>query len=245
MPDLEIGTAPGGSARLRGYLARPTGPGPWPGVVVVQELLGLTDEIRGHADRMAATGYLALAPDLYTDGGALRCLVATFRTLNAGHGTAIADIAAARRHLLDEPDCTGRVGIIGFCMGGGFALLMAGEEHEFHASAVNYGQLPRHPEQALRGACPIVASYGGRDLSLRGAADRLERVLTELGVEHDVQEYPRAGHSFLNEKYFGPAVLHPAQRISGLGPSPGAAADAWRRIDAFFARHLAAADSGD
>ena len=238
MTEVTIEPAPGGSRALRGYRAQPLGHGPWPGVVVIHELFGLTDQIRRHADRLAGAGYLALAPDLFTEGGALRCIVSTMRTLSAGHGRAVTDIDAARRHLLADPDCSGRIGIIGFCMGGGFALLMAGGEHAFDAASVNYGQLPREPERVLRGGCPVVGSFGGRDVSLPGAAERLDGVLDDLGTDHDVREYPRAGHSFLNDEYFGPGVLHPLQRVGGLGPEPLAAADAWSRIEAFFARHL-------
>jgi carboxymethylenebutenolidase len=237
MPEVAIPAAPGGSTRLRGYLAVPPGDGPWPGVVAIQEALGVNDVVRRQADRLAAAGYLTVAPDLFSDGGPARCLVGTIRALFAGHGKPYADIDAARRYLAERADCTGRIGVIGFCMGGGFALVVAGGG-EFDVAAVNYGQLPRHPEQVLAGACPIVASYGRRDLSLPGAARKLTRTLTELGVEHDVREYPKAGHSFLNDRYFGPGPTHVVQRIVNVGPEPAAAADAWRRIEAFFAAHL-------
>jgi carboxymethylenebutenolidase len=239
--DVDIDPAPGGSRRLRGYRATPLGHGPWPGVVVIHELFGLTDVVRRQADRLAGAGYLALAPDLYTEGGALRCIVSTMRALSAGVGRPLIDIDAARRHLLADADCSGRIGVIGFCMGGGFALLMAGGDSGFDVSSVNYGQLPKDPEATLRGGCPVVASYGKRDVSLRGAAATLDGVLTELGTEHDVKEYPGAGHSFLNDEYFGPGLLHPIQRVGGVGPDPLAAADAWARIETFFARHLSPA----
>lgn len=224
------------SAGLQAYVARPVGDGPWPGVVVVHEAWGLDDVMKEQADHLASLGYLAIAPDLFSDGGARRCLVATFRAMTSGTGRAWDDLEASRRWLLDQPECTGRVGILGFCMGGGFAL--AAVTRGYDAAAPNYGRLPDTP-QALRGGCPVVASYGGKDGGLKGAADKLERALTAYEIPHDVKEYADAGHSFLNSRENGPALLRPIMRALGAGPNPAAAQDAWRRIDTFFTEHLA------
>jgi carboxymethylenebutenolidase len=239
--DLSGRTAvPGTSTRLRGYLARPSTPGPWPGVVVLHELWGQDDVARRQADRLAAAGYLALLPDLFSDGGALRCLKATFAALKAQRGRPFQDIEASRTWLAGQADCTGRVGVIGFCMGGAFALLAA--TRGFDASSVNYGPLPDNPDSALEGACPIVASYGARDRGLTGAAAALGATLSWLGVEHDVKEHPTANHCFLNDAPNGPVVFRPLLKVAGIGPDPVAAADAWRRIEDFFAKHLRGQD---
>jgi carboxymethylenebutenolidase len=237
VPDVQIGAVEGGSSRLRGYLSRPAGDGPWPAVVVLHEALGLNDVVRRQADRLAAAGYLTLAPDLFSDGGAARCLLGTFRALFARHGKPLADIDAARRYVQGRDDCSGKVGVIGFCMGGGFALLAAGRG--FDVAAPNYGMLPRHIEETLSGACPIVASYGRKDPTMRGAANKLTRTLDGLDIEHDVKEYPKAGHSFLNDVYFGSAPSQRVQRVLHVGPEPESAVDAWERIEAFFTAHLA------
>lgn len=218
---------------LRAHLAVPAGPGPWPGVVVLHEAFGLTDDIRAQADRLAAEGYLAVAPDLFSAGG-VRCLRATFAASLRGHGPAFGDIEATRAWLAARADCTGRVGVIGFCLGGGFALAAAARG--FDAAAPNYGRLPSGVEDLLRGACPVVASYGGRDATLRGVAGRLEGMLSDLGVEHDVREYPDAGHSFLNRET---GLLVGVMRVTGIGGHHGpSAADAWSRILGWFDRHL-------
>jgi carboxymethylenebutenolidase len=233
MPDT---TYPGVSApELRAYLAIPRSAGPWPGVVVIQDILGLSDDIREQADRLAAAGYLAFAPDLYSGRG-LRCVVATVSASRSGKGPAYADIEAARRWLQERADCSGRIGIIGFCMGGGFALLSA-PRYEFAASSVNYGEVPEDVVERLRGACPIVGSYGARDRSLWGRAARLERALSELGVPNDVKEYPDAGHSFMNRINAGPG-LGPLFKVIGLNYHHPSAEDAWRRILSFFDQHL-------
>ncbi len=237
MPDVLV---PGAESapELRAYLAvPPTGEGPWPAVVVVHEALGLNDDTRQQADRLAAAGYLAVAPDLFTAGGALRCLRATFGAMLRGQGPAFGDLEATRRWLLDRPDSTGRVGVLGFCMGGGFALLAA--TRGFDVAAPNYGAVPKDAEEVLRGACPVVASYGKRDRAFRGAAERLDGVLTQLGVEHDVKEYPDAGHSFLNRHNLGP--FSALEKVAGFAYHQPSAEDAWARILRFFDRHLRAA----
>ena len=239
LSDLELST--GGTPGLRAVLGTPAGRGPWPGVVVVHEAFGVDEVMRRQVARMASAGYLTLMPDLFTQGGARRCLVPTMRAVVAGHGRSYDDIEAARAHLASLPGCTGRIGVLGFCMGGGFALVTA--SRGFDASSANYARLPPDAEAALAGACPIVASYGGDDPALRGVSTELDAVLTRLGVDHDVREYPGAGHGFLNDAVPGPRVLQPLlRRVLRMRPDPDAAADAWARIEAFFAEHLGATD---
>lgn len=233
--DVTVPAVAGATQGLRGVLAVPRGEGPWPGVVMVHEAFGIDDVMRRQVERMASAGYLVLMPDLFTRGR-LRCLVSTFRAMASGRGRAWADIESARRHLAERDDCTGWIGVLGFCMGGGFALVAA--TRGFDASSVNYGQLPRDLDSVAREACPVVASYGARDPGSRGAAATLEAALSRHGIDHDVVEYPDAGHSFLNDAEVGPRPLRPLMRIAGVGPEPASAADAWRRIEAFFAEHL-------
>ena len=214
----------------------PVGAGPWPGVVVLHEAFGLNDDIRQQADRLAAAGYLAVAPDLYSAGGAWRCVRATFRAAMTGRGKAFDDIETARTWLSAREDCSGRIGVIGFCLGGGFALLTAARG--FDASAPNYAHLPKDLDGALAGACPVVASYGGKDKTLRGTAATLDGALARAAVQRDVREYADAGHSFLNRHDLGPggAIL----RVAGVGYHEPSAEDAWGRILRFFDAHLRA-----
>lgn len=232
MPDLAV---PVGDTDLPAYLALPpVGTGPWPAAVVVHDAFGLTDHTREHADRLAAAGYLAVVPDLYGRGSAVRCVRQTFRELGARRGRAFDDLEAVRTWAASRPDTTGKVGVIGFCMGGGFALALV--DRGFDAAAPNYGTVPEDLDARLGGACPVVASYGGRDRALRGAAARLEAALAGAGVPHDVKEYPDAGHGFMDRLNAGPAVV--ALRVAGLGYHHPSAEDAWARILRFFAEHL-------
>jgi carboxymethylenebutenolidase len=223
---------------IGGYLAVPqpevSGAAPWPAVVVVHDVFGMSDDIRTIADRFATAGYLAVVPDLYARGGFVRCVRTVFRELVAGKGRAHDDLDAARETLTARDDCTGKVGIAGFCLGGGFALL--GATRDFDASAPYYGEIPADTS-ILDGACPVVASFGGRDPApgMKGAAARLDGVLTERGVPHDVKEYPAAGHSFAN-RMGGP--LNGLMRVARMAYHHESSEDAWRRVLAFFRTHL-------
>ena len=233
------GTGPetAGSRNLLGYLAEPDGTGPFPAVLMIHEAFGLNEISRRQADRLARAGYLTLAVDLFSDGGTRRCLVATMRSLASGTGKAFADLSVAQAWLEQSGRTTGRIGVIGFCMGGGFALLIA--KDGFDAAAVNYGRLPKNPNEALLGACPVLGNFGKADRTLPGAAARLHAALDELGVENDIREFEGVGHAFMNDAEVGPRLLRPLFRVMGVKPDPAAAEEAWQRIEDHFARYLA------
>jgi carboxymethylenebutenolidase len=129
--------------------------------------------------------------------------------------------------------------VIGFCLGGGFALsYVATCPPGIRAASINYGDVPKDTER-LRGACPIVASYGARDRVIGPRGERLRDHLEQLGIEHDVKIYDEAGHGFMTEGSHpvGKLVFLPMR----LGYVPAPAADAWQRVFAFFDQHFKSA----
>jgi carboxymethylenebutenolidase len=226
---------------LPAYVAVPETAPPWPGVVVVHDFTGMSADLRDQADWLAGAGFLTVAPDLYHWGGRLGCLWTIMRDLGQRAGRTFDDVEAARAWTAAHEGCTGRVGIIGFCMGGAYAVALA-PAPGWSAASVNYGGCPDDAEDWLAGACPVVGSFGGADRSPlgRSAGMRLERVLTDLHVDHDVKIYPGVGHGFMNDH--DPADLTPLlrllARISGTRYDRPATTDARRRIESFFDAHL-------
>lgn len=217
-------------------LTLPSGEGPFPGVVVIHDLLGFRPDTERHCRRFAEAGYAAIAPDLY-GGGSPGCVVRTLLSMRSGAGEALRVLRATRQLLAsrDEVDAD-RIGITGFCMGGGFALLAAADD-TYGVAAPFYGAVPGDAER-LRGICPTLAQYGENDRAFVRHGQRLARHLEELGVEHEVLFHPGVGHSFMNDHD------DPLFRLSGRLPPMYAAydeateAEAWRRLLDFFERHL-------
>ncbi len=221
------------------YVGVPGGEGPWPGVVVVSDALGMTTDLRNQVDWLAGEGFLAAAPDIYYWGGRMRCLFSTFRQASSGDGPVFDDFETIRSWLLDHPQSTGRVGVIGFCLGGGFALLLA-TRGGFDAASSNYGGLTEEALNGLAESCPIVGSYGGLDRSLRKEPEQISSEMRKHSIPFDVKVYPDAGHGFLNDHPDSETPLWAV--ISGKFISSGyheqSAIDARRRIVEFFAEHL-------
>lgn len=232
MSDVVVAT---GRGEMRCYLAVPPGTDSAPGVIVLHDVGGMSQDHRNQADWLASAGFLALAVDLYYRGGLVRCIRSIARDLMARTGPAFDDVESCRAWLAAQPRCTGRIGVVGFCMGGGFALLLV-SGHGFSAASINYGgKLPPDIDSFLNAACPVIGSYGARSPWEKNVADELERVLTRALVVHDVKEYPEAGHSFMNDKHqFWFKLL----RFTGIAYNEPATMDARKRIASFFHIHL-------
>jgi carboxymethylenebutenolidase len=221
-----------------GALALPDdGDAPFPGVVVIHDIYGFSADLKRHCQRFADAGCVALAPDLY-QGGRPGCVVKTLTSAVTGKGFGHEVIDAARNLLASRKDVdANRIGVAGFCMGGGFALLAAADQ-SFAVAAPFYGVVP-HKSSRLQGLCPTIAQYGAKDTVFLRHAKRLARHLEELGIEHELHIYEEVGHSFMNQ-LAGP--LAPLGRHTPIRAFYDAdtEAKAWAKLLDFFARHMPA-----
>ncbi|MHB1517479.1 MAG: dienelactone hydrolase family protein [Acidimicrobiales bacterium] len=207
------------------------------GVILVHDIFGLTDVTRGHAVRLAEAGYTVIAPDLHSSGGSfLSCVFTTMRDFRRRAGTSWEILNTARTTLIEtygvDPE---RVGVMGFCMGGGFALLLA-LRADLSVAAPFYGEAPPEVLES-HDLCPVVGGWGNRDRLFRRHGQRLEEHLAAEGVDHDITLYPGVGHSYMDDH---PGLLARLGRYSPLRAAydPAAADDSWRRVLAFFETHL-------
>jgi carboxymethylenebutenolidase len=207
------------------YLATPDGPGPHPGVVVIHEAYGLNDNIKDIARRFAEAGYVSLAVDLFSDRNRAICMARYMGAMLLGsvNRYGIDDLKAALTFLAkDRTVDPKRLGAIGFCMGGGFAIAWACTDSRLKAIAPFYAANPR-PLDVVSRLCPVVGSYPGKDFTAN-AGRALDRALDENNIPHDIKIYPDARHSFFNEKS---QAYHRA-----------AAEDSWTRVMKFFGEQI-------
>jgi carboxymethylenebutenolidase len=221
------------------YVGVPEGPGPSPGVVVVSDALGMTTDLRSQVDWLARAGYLTAAPDLFYWGGRMRCLFTTMRQALSGEGHVFEDLEVVRRWLVDHDQSTGTVGVIGFCLGGGFALLLAGTG-DYEAASSNYGGLTKKALAGLANSCPIVGSYGQLDRGLKKEPKQIADALDAASVPYDVKVYAGAGHSFMNDHLDSevPKWALIMGKLSASEYHEPSALDARSRIIEFFDTHL-------
>src|SRR2546421_6165287 len=208
-----------------GYHALPEGPGPPPGVSVIHEATGLDGHIRRITDRFAGAGYAALAVDLFTGRNRAICMARYMAGMLVGsvNRYGVDDLKSALTFLAKLPEVDAqRMGAIGFCMGGGFAIAWACTDSRLKAIAPFYGVNPR-PLEVVKRLCPVVGSYPANDFTAR-AGRSLDQALTRHKIVHDIKIYPNAQHSFFND--------------AGRASNPEAADDAWRRVLGFFGEQL-------
>ena len=210
---------------MESLFVNPEGTGPFPGVVVIHEIYGLNDNIRGIATRFAEQGYAALAVDLFSNRNRMLCMLQVFHgmLIRPLHNSTLSDLQSAMASLRREAGVDeARTGAVGFCMGGAYALQLAVTEKDMKVASVFYGANPK-PLEALAQSCPIVGSYPDKDFTTQ-AARELETVLVKNNVPHDIKIYEDTKHSFFSR-----------QRTA---VEAEASKDAWQRMLSFFHEHL-------
>ncbi len=218
-------TFPNERAQVSGHLSRPAADGRYPGVIVIQEWWGLVPHIKDVADRFAREGFVALAPDLYHGQAATQPDQAMQLARSLTWDSALHDLSASARHLKGLPEVSGKVGCVGFCMGGGMTYRLAAHTADLSAAVIFYGSSPDQIAEAATVSCPLLGLYGETDARITGAVPALAEELKKHGKSFEHHVYPEAPHAFFNNE-------SPAYREA-------AANDAWQRTLEFFRQHLA------
>ena len=198
-------------------------------MVIIHEAYGLNDHIKDVARRFAGEGYAALAVDLFGGRNRAVCMARFMAGMLRGSVDrfGVADLKLALSYMSSLPEVdAGRVGAVGYCMGGSFAVAWACTDDRLKAIAPYYAVNPR-PIDAVARMCPVVGSYPENDFTA-SAGRKLDAELDEHQVPHDIKIYPGAKHSFFND--------------TRGHYDKGAADDSWARVTKFFATHLGAAD---
>lgn len=219
--------SPKGNGKVKAYLVRPASGGKAPGIVVLSENRGLTPYIEDVARRLATHGYVALAPDAltpvggYASQGSEENALKAFAKLDAAKREE--DLMAAYEALARRPEANGRVGVIGFCFGGGMANRMAARFPDLKAAVAFYG--PQVPAaEAARIKAPLLLIYAGKDERINAGWPAFEQALKASNVRYQMRMYEDAQHAFHNE--------------GGARYNEQAARDAWARTLDFFELHL-------
>ncbi len=217
---------PSDSQTTPGYLAQPDNGKPHPGIVLIQEWWGLVPHIKDVAERFAREGYVALAPDLYHGKEAKEPDEARKLAMQLDHARAVDEIKAAAAYLNSTSDVSPKkVGVVGWCMGGGLALSTAARFGDLGAVVTFYGR-PLDESDTAKLLVPVLGLYGEQDQSIRPEAVRdFGEELEKHHIPHEIHIYAGAGHAFFND------TRPEAYR-------PDAALDAWTRTLDWFSKYL-------
>ncbi|HEV2468091.1 MAG TPA: dienelactone hydrolase family protein [Candidatus Sulfotelmatobacter sp.] len=216
-----------GDETVNGILYTPAGKGPHPALIVIHEWWGLNDWVKDQASKLSDQGYVALAIDLYRGKVATTPDEAHEIMRGVPEDRAKRDLAAAFDYLAAQPNIKkDRIGAIGWCMGGGYALDVALEEPTLAADVINYGHLATDKEALAKINAPILGLFGGQDRGITpDDVHKFEQTMTQLGKKIDVKIYDDAGHAFENPN-------------NKQGYRADDAADAWRRTVEFLSSTL-------
>jgi carboxymethylenebutenolidase len=217
-----------GGEQASGLLVTPEGQGPFPATIVIQEWWGLNDWVKDQARALAKEGYVALAVDLYRGKVATKQEDAHQLMMGTPPDQALRDLRAGFAYLESHPSVKkDRIGTIGWCMGGRYALQLATLEPKLAAAVAYYGAPPTEPAAIAAIQAPVLGSFGAEDKGpTPEQAQAFEEAMKKAGKTVDVKVYPGAGHAFAN-------VNNPWG-----GYRKEAAEDAWARTTAFLAKHL-------